>query len=150
MNIVDILSILPFFIELFMYEEAPAEDEGARMSPRWFPNSTTTSRLEDRQKEDEDDDSFKGLVQVFRVFKLARILKLARHSRGLQSIVYTLSQSVPELGLLMMILIISGLIFASLTYYIEMVSQTASGIFRIFSGRKTTLGSLTSPPPSTG
>ena len=122
MNIVDILSILPFFIELFMHEEAPAEDEGAGMSPRWFPNSTTTSGLEDRQKEDEDDDSFKGLVQVFRVFKLARILKLARHSRGLQSIVYTLSQSVPELGLLMMILVISGLIFASLTYYIEMVS----------------------------
>ena len=48
---------------------------------------------------------------------------ISRHSRGLQSIVYTLSQSVPELGLLMMILVISGLIFASLTYYIEMVSQ---------------------------
>ena len=50
-------------------------------------------------------------------------MRLSRHSRGLQSIVYTLSQSVPELGLLMMILVISGLIFASLTYYIEMVSQ---------------------------
>ena len=46
-----------------------------------------------------------------------------RHSRGLQSIVFTLSQSVPELGLLIMILIISGLIFACLTYYIEMVSS---------------------------
>ena len=51
------------------------------------------------------------------------LMRLSRHSRGLQSIVYTLSQSVPELGLLMMILVISGLIFASLTYYIEMVSQ---------------------------
>ena len=48
---------------------------------------------------------------------------ISRHSRGLQSIVFTLSQSVPELGLLIMILIISGLIFASLTYYIEMVSS---------------------------
>ena len=77
MNIVDILSILPFFIELFMHEEEPAKVEGAEISPRWFPNSTTTSGLEDR-KEEEEDDSFKGLVQVFRVFKLARILKLAR------------------------------------------------------------------------
>ena len=51
------------------------------------------------------------------------LMRLSRHSRGLQSIVYTLSQSVPELGLLMMILVISGLIFASLTYYIEMVSR---------------------------
>ena len=78
MNIVDILSILPFFIELFMHEEVAAEVEGAGVSPRWFPNSTTTSSLEERKREEEDDDSFKGLVQVFRVFKLARILKLAR------------------------------------------------------------------------
>ena len=53
-----------------------------------------------------------------------RILKLARHSKGLQSIVFTLSQSIPELGLLIMILIISGLIFASLTYYIEMENDS--------------------------
>ena len=53
---------------------------------------------------------------------------ISRHSRGLQSIVFTLSQSVPELGLLIMILIISGLIFASLTYYIEMVSGLSPSI----------------------
>ena len=70
-----------------------------------------------------EEDNLQGVLQVFRVFKLARILKLARHSRGLQSIIFTLTQSVPELGLLIMILIISGLIFASLTYYIEMVKQ---------------------------
>ena len=78
MNIVDILSILPFFIELFMHEEVPPEVEGAGVSPRWFPNSTTISGLDERKREEDDDDSFKGLVQVFRVFKLARILKLAR------------------------------------------------------------------------
>ena len=61
-----------------MHEDEPAEVEGDGISPRWFPNSTTTSGLEDRKEEEEEDDSFKGLVQVFRVFKLARILKLAR------------------------------------------------------------------------
>lgn len=76
------------------------------------------------EEEENDKEGFKGLVQVFRVFKLARILKLARHSKGLQSIVFTLSQSIPELGLLIMILIISGLIFASLTYYIEMENDS--------------------------
>ena len=30
-------------------------------------------------KEEESDEGFTGLVQVFRVFKLARILKLARY-----------------------------------------------------------------------
>ena len=33
---------------------------------------------------------FDFVCQVFRIFKLARILKLGRHSPGLQSIAYTL------------------------------------------------------------
>ena len=39
---------------------------------------------------------------------------MERHSRGLQSIIYTLVQSGPELALLGMILGISGLIFSRL------------------------------------
>ena len=83
MNVVDILSILPFFIELFMNEDTIAEvdkilvkDEvsDASGTPTWWSNST----IKVEEGEDEEDDSFKGLVQVFRVFKLARILKLAR------------------------------------------------------------------------
>ena len=69
-----------------------------------------------------EEDNLQGVLQVFRVFKLARILKLARHSRGLQSIIFTLSQSARELGLLVLILIITGLAFSSLAYYIELVS----------------------------
>ena len=54
-----------------------------------------------------------------------------RHSRGLQSIIYTLSQSARELGLLVLILIITGLAFSSLAYYIE---QVKSKIIRIKAG----------------
>ena len=67
--------------------------------------------------------------QVFRIFKLARVLKLARHSPGLQvirfikhlkvlefvclqAIVYTLRSSYKELGLLIFLVSISGFIFA--------------------------------------
>ena len=46
-----------------------------------------------------------------------------RHSRGLQSIIFTLSQSARELGLLVLILIITGLGFSSLAYYIEQVRE---------------------------
>ena len=74
---------------------------------------------------DGEEDNFQGVLQVFRVFKLARILKLARHSRGLQSIIFTLSQSARELGLLVLILIITGLAFSSLAYYIELVSSAS-------------------------
>ena len=46
---VDVLAILPYYVELGMSEEDAQEDSG-----------------------------FKGILQVFRVFKLARIFKLAR------------------------------------------------------------------------
>ena len=75
--------------------------------------------------EEGEEENLQGVLQVFRVFKLARILKLARHSRGLQSIIFTLSQSARELGLLVLILIITGLAFSSLAYYIELVSSAS-------------------------
>ena len=58
-------------------------------------------------------------MQVFRIFKLARIFKLGRHSPGLQSIVHTIRQSLRELGLMLMLILIAGLTFASLCYFIE-------------------------------
>ena len=72
---------------------------------------------------DELGDESKGMediLQVFRIFKLARVLKLARHSPGLQAIAYTLQNSYKELGLLIFLICISGFIFASLAYFIEM------------------------------
>ena len=59
------------------------------------------------------------LLQVFRIFKLARIFKLGRHSPGLQSIVHTIRQSLRELGLMLMLILIAGLTFASLCYFME-------------------------------
>ena len=92
MNIVDILSILPFFIELFMHEEAvdeagqsvDIEASQSAASVGWLTNSSvgltsiTPMAGDQQEEEEEEEDNFKGLVQVFRVFKLARAFKLAR------------------------------------------------------------------------
>jgi len=103
MNLVDVLAIMPYYMELVMRVENK-EVSGVGLGG------------EDME---EEESGFRGLLQVFRVFKLARILKMARHSTGLQSIVFTLQQSSRELGLLILFIGMAGLVFSCLCYYIE-------------------------------
>ena len=71
------------------------------------------------EMEEEESSGVEDILQVFRIFKLARVLKLARHSPGLQAIAYTLQNSYKELGLLMLFLAMGVLIFSSLCYFAE-------------------------------
>jgi len=63
--------------------------------------------------------SIDDILQVFKIFKLIRLAKIARHSTGLQAIGVTLGNSYKELGLLLMLIVIAGLLFSSLIYFIE-------------------------------
>lgn len=93
LNIVDILSIAPFYLTLILTSIFNSHND----------------KLE----------SISRVVQVFRVLRILRILKLARHSVGLQSLGYTLQKSYKELGLLVSFIAIGVSIFSSLIYYAE-------------------------------
>jgi len=93
MNVIDVLSILPYFISMFLVESNA--DAGGSF------------------------DNVRRIVQVFRIGRILRVFKLARHSTGLQSFAYTLKNSYKELGLLVMFVAMGVLIFSSLCYFAE-------------------------------
>ncbi|XP_059087713.1 potassium voltage-gated channel protein Shab-like [Tigriopus californicus] len=92
MNIIDVLSIMPYFISIFLIES----------------NANA-----------ESFDNIRRLVQVFRIGRILRVFKLARHSTGLQAFAYTLKNSFRELGLLCLFIAMGVLIFSSLCYFAE-------------------------------
>ena len=80
------------------------------------------------------------IVRLVRVMRVMRIFKLVRHFAGLQSLIYTLNQvtlyslndkkrkftplvqAYKELGLLMLLVGVAVLTFASLVYFAEKVN----------------------------
>jgi len=94
MNWIDLVAILPFYIRMFV--ETLDLDVGS------------------------DFQSARRSLQILRIFRVIRIFKVARHSAGLQVLGYTVKNSLPELGLLLMLLLMGMTLFSSLVYYAEM------------------------------
>ena len=66
-------------------------------------------------------NSVEGL-RILRIVRVFRIFKLSRYSKNLQLIGYCVLESVRELGLLILCLLLSVVVTASLLYYIEIGS----------------------------
>uniref|UniRef100_A0A3G2STZ9 Voltage-gated potassium channel Kv1.7a n=1 Tax=Campylomormyrus compressirostris TaxID=389352 RepID=A0A3G2STZ9_9TELE len=93
MNLIDLGSILPFFIEQFSDISRAAEGE--------------------------DEESTLALFKIVRLVRVFRIFKLSRHSKGLQVLGMTLKASMRELALLVFFLIIGVIIFSSAIFFAE-------------------------------
>ncbi|XP_015213414.1 potassium voltage-gated channel subfamily S member 2 [Lepisosteus oculatus] len=92
LNLIDLMSILPFYLTLvinLVVESSPALANLGRVA------------------------------QVLRLMRIFRILKLARHSTGLRSLGATLKNSYKEVGLLLLYLSVGVSFFSVMAYTIE-------------------------------
>ncbi|VDP70862.1 unnamed protein product [Echinostoma caproni] len=99
MNVIDVVSIIPYFITV----GAVIIDDPKRQ------NQTTSL----------------AVLRVIRLVRVFRIFKLSRHSKGLQILGQTLRASVRELGLLVFFLLICVILFSSAVYFAEADADTS-------------------------
>ncbi|XP_043915585.1 potassium voltage-gated channel subfamily A member 4 [Protopterus annectens] len=99
MNIIDIVSIMPYFI-------------------------TLGTDLAQEQGNGQQAMSF-AILRTIRLVRVFRIFKLSRHSKGLQILGHTLRASMRELGLLIFFLFIGVILFSSAVYFAEADEPTS-------------------------
>ncbi|XP_048881983.1 potassium voltage-gated channel subfamily V member 1 [Brienomyrus brachyistius] len=91
-NIIDLLAILPFYVTLV---------------------------VENLHGGSTELENVGRVVQVLRLMRSFRMLKLGRHSTGLKSLGMTIAQCYEEVGLLMLFLSVGISIFATVEYAVE-------------------------------
>ncbi|XP_023690033.2 potassium voltage-gated channel subfamily A member 10 [Paramormyrops kingsleyae] len=94
MNIIDIISIIPYFVTLVM-----------DLTTNMDTTSTQNMSL--------------AILRIIRLVRVFRVFKLSRHSKGLQILGQTIKASLRELGLLMFFLFIGVILFSSAIYFAE-------------------------------
>lgn len=105
LNVIDIVSILPFFIETIV----------------------NRANKHERYKQSVVDGLF-----VLKVLRIFRIFRLMRHHSGLRVLVYTMRASWRELLLLIVFLLIGMVLFASLVFYADHGKRTFLSIPHAF------------------
>ncbi|KAK5857091.1 hypothetical protein PBY51_010357 [Eleginops maclovinus] len=97
LNVIDLMSIMPFYFTLACDTLADSENT--------------------------DLENVGKVVQILRLMRVFRILKLARHSSGLRSLGATLRNSSNEVGQLVLFLSVGISMFSALIYSVESESQ---------------------------
>ncbi|CAH04760.2 putative voltage-gated potassium channel subunit kvs-4 [Caenorhabditis elegans] len=95
LNIIDLLAILPFIIEMLL-----------------LIFGISTEQLRD----------LKGaflVIRILRVLRVIRVLKLGRYSSGLQMFGKTLKASFRQLGMMAMVVMTGVIFFSTLVYFLE-------------------------------
>ena len=95
LNIIDLLAILPYFIQLI---------------------------VENMQVKERYKETMVDALYIIQIFRMIRIFKILRHFKGLQIFVHTIKHSWKEMVLLLVFMATGMVLFGSLIYYAEYLS----------------------------
>ncbi|KAI6213808.1 hypothetical protein M3Y94_00195600 [Aphelenchoides besseyi] len=95
MNIIDLLTVLPVYIELVLFQLGIYAETLKEFTAAMI------------------------VIRVLRTLRMARVFKMARYSSGLQIFGQTLRTSIFELSLLLVLIVTGTLFFATLMFYTE-------------------------------
>lgn len=99
LNIIDFLAISPYYASLIVGNDGPSED--SRLSGNLYLEKV-------------------GLVlRVLRALRILYVMRLARHSLGLQTLGLTVRRCTREFGLLLLFLCVAVTLFSPLVYLAE-------------------------------
>ncbi|XP_042584436.1 potassium voltage-gated channel subfamily G member 4 [Cyprinus carpio] len=102
LNIIDVIAILPYYISLVVDSED--ESEEAELN-----GSTGRGYL----------DKLGLILRVMRALRILYVMRLARHSLGLQTLGLTIQRSMREFGLLLLFLCVAVALFSPLVHLAE-------------------------------
>lgn len=111
---------------LIRFLVAPNRRQFSRDSVNVIDFVATISFIYDLIVSDHSTD----MLDFLNIFRILRLFKLTRHSRGLKILIYTFKASAKELLLLVGFLLLGIIIFASLVYYAERLQTNPHNDFK--------------------
>ncbi|GAB1302298.1 Potassium voltage-gated channel subfamily V member 2 [Apodemus speciosus] len=108
LNLVDLVAILPFYLQLLLECFTSEDQRHGKGSPREH-DLETVGRV----------GKVGQVLRIMRLMRIFRILKLARHSTGLRAFGFTLRQCYQQVGCLMLFIAMGIFSFSAAVYSVE-------------------------------
>ncbi|XP_016127475.1 potassium voltage-gated channel subfamily V member 2 isoform X1 [Sinocyclocheilus grahami] len=103
LNFVDLVAVMPYFIQLIFEAFADQEDVGVQDDLKTMARVSKVSKV----------------LKVVKLMRIFRILKLARHSTGMRAFGFTLRQCFEQVCCLFMFIIMGIFTFSALMHSVE-------------------------------
>jgi len=103
LNIIDLLAVLPFYIELVILQVYESQEYHNELSG---------------EETDKKAEMFR-ILRIIRLIRVVRILRFSRYNQNLQTLGRSLIKSTREIGFLIMFYLIFSVLCATIAYYVE-------------------------------